>query len=55
VGVVRHECPRQAGRTAFRKEFGQARNQILAIPVIAENITPFDSANHHVLQSPWRI
>jgi hypothetical protein len=50
MGVIGQECPCIALGLGFRKENRQPFNEVFSVPVIIEDLTPFYSSDHDMMQ-----
>jgi hypothetical protein len=63
MDMIRHECPRKAGRAGLKEEQTQTVNEGLAVRFVPKDPLSFDPANHEVMEAtrevyprmPWHL
>jgi hypothetical protein len=55
VEVVGHQCPGEAGRTAFEQDRFQQLEEAAAVPIVVEDRAFLDPTSGHVMNATGRV
>ncbi len=53
--MIRHQRPGVTNRLRFGQKPRQPGEEILPILVVPDDVPPFDTADHDVVEHPWRV